>query len=722
MKTYAYGFPRIGKNREYKKAIEGFWKGSCGEDELKQSLAAIQEHTIATYKAHVDAFPVGEVTCYDSMLDTAVMAGLFSPASLAEYYELCRGGHALEMTKWFNTNYHYLVTDFSELANPGFTLNGNPLKTAATAYSDGTPYCIGPFTFLKLSKGIPAEAFGPKMTELAEVYMLELTELSEVHIDEPAFVLELTKEEIDLIIRVYDRMADSGCAINLFTYYDYVDWMDELVQLPVAALGLDFVRGTETMAWIEENGFPDDITLIAGLVDGRNVWRTDPHACADSLHTLSQHVASLAVSNAAPLMHVPITTAGQDLAEELVPRLAFAEEKLHELQLIADAYEGKEIEEWFAFSSYGTNPGVQQRVASLKDSDFMRVPAYTERAVIQRDALNLPLFPTTTIGSYPQTPDIRKTRAAYRNGMIPHEEYTAFIRRKMDELVTYQEELGLDVLVHGEFERTDMVEFFAQRLDGIATTTHGWITSYGTRAYRPAIIYGDVSRPKPMTVDEIAYAQSKTAKPVKGMLTGAVTIIAWDFVREDIPLHEVAWQIALALKDEIADLEAAGIRIIQVDEAAFKERAPIKKHQYAEYFAWATKSFRLTTAAVKPETQIHSHMCYSEFNDIIDKIHEMDFDVISIEASRSRGDVIEHFENSDFDRQIGLGVWDIHSPAVPSEAQMKTIVTRALQVIPKERFWINPDCGLKTRGWDETTAALKNMVSVARELRSGTTG
>jgi 5-methyltetrahydropteroyltriglutamate--homocysteine methyltransferase len=717
MKTYAYGFPRIGKDREYKKAIEGFWKGTLGEDELKQALSAIQENTVATYKAHVDAFPVGEVTCYDSMLDTAVMTGLYSPASLAEYYELCRGGNALEMTKWFNTNYHYLVTDFSELANPVFSLNGNPLKTASATYGEGIPYCIGPFTFLKLSKGIPAEEFGKRMEELAEVYMLELTELSEVHIDEPAFVLELTKEEIDMIIRVYDRMADSGCEINLFTYYDRVEWMDELVQLPIASLGLDFIRGREIMAWIQENGFPDDITLVAGLVDGRNVWRINPKVCADNLHMLSQYVRHLAVSNAAPLLHVPITTAGQGLAKELVSSLAFAEQKLYELQLIADAYEGKEIEEWFAPSSYGRNTDVQQRIAALNISDFTRVPNYAKRSAIQRETLNLPLFPTTTIGSFPQTPDIRKTRAAYRKGTVSHEEYASFIQGKIDELVAYQEDLGLDVLVHGEFERTDMVEFFAQQLDGIATTSNGWITSYGTRAYRPAIIYGDVSRPKPMTVDEIAYAQGKTAKPMKGMLTGAVTIIAWDFVREDIPVHEVAFQIALVLKDEIADLEAADIRIIQVDEAAFKERAPIKKHQYEEYFDWAKKSFRLATSSVKPETQIHSHMCYSEFNDIIDKIHEMDFDVISIEASRSRGDVIEHFENSGFDRQIGLGVWDIHSPAIPTVEQMKTIVSRALQAIPKENFWINPDCGLKTRGWEETTASLKNMIQAAKELR-----
>jgi len=717
MKTYAYGFPRIGKNREYKKTIESFWKGTIGENELTQSLSTIQKNTIDVYKNYVDSFPAGEVTFYDAMLDTAIMVGLFKPESRAEYYNLCRGGHALEMTKWFNTNYHYLVTDFSELEDTTFTPNGNPLKSTVDTCSDGVPYCIGPFTFLKMSKGIAPADFATKLAELVEVYVSLLSGVKEVHIDEPAFVLELTKEEIDLIIRTYDRLAESGCAINLFTYYDSVDWIDELVQLPVASLGLDFVRGKENCAWVLENGFPSDITLIAGLVDGRNIWRCDPQECAKTLQQLSQNVKHLAVSNAAPLIHVPITTENQDLDDELVARLSFAEQKLHELKLIADAYDGKDTGDWFSSSAYGQDPAVQQRVAELKETDFTRSPAYAERSVIQQESLKLPLFPTTTIGSFPQTSDVRKTRAAFKKGTISQVEYSAFINKKIDELVTYQEELDLDVLVHGEFERTDMVEFFAQQLDGVATTKGGWITSYGTRAYRPAIIFGDVSRPQPMTVKEAAYAQSKTSRPMKGMLTGAVTIIAWDFVREDIPVHEVAWQLALALKDEITDLEAAGIQVIQVDEAAFKERAPIKKRNYDEYFSWATKSFKLSTSSVKPETQIHSHMCYSEFNDIIDKIHEMDFDVVSIEASRSRGDVVESFEKSDFDRQIGLGVWDIHSPAVPTAEQMKATVVRALQAIPKENFWINPDCGLKTRGWEESTAALKNMIQATKELR-----
>ena len=717
MKTYAYGFPRIGKNREYKKAIEAFWKDSLTEDELRRELDAIQTANSAVYKKYVDAWPIGEITPYDAMLDTACMLGFFKPASLKEYYNMCRGGHALEMTKWFNTNYHYLVTDFSEIPTPAPALHRNLPREAQDRHGEGIPACIGPFTFLKLSKGVPAASFGSMLDALADVYCSMLSELKEIQIEEPAFVLELSREEIDLIKNVYARLAATGCAITLITYYDSVDWIEELISLPVAAIGLDFVRGKENLAWILEHGFPSDKTLIAGLVDGRNIWRADPLASGAVLKSLSRSVENLAVSNAAPLMHVPITTEGQGLPEELVARLSFAEQKLHEIRLIADACEGKAIDPWHQPSPYGHNQSVQQRVAALSEADFTRSPLYADRCVIQNAQLNLPLFPTTTIGSFPQTTDVRSTRAAFRKGEISLDEYQSFINCKIDELIAYQEELGLDVLVHGEFERTDMVEFFAQQLDGIATTRNGWITSYGTRAYRPAIIYGDVSRTAPMTVREITYAQSKTTRPVKGMLTGAVTLIAWNFVREDIPVQEVAWQLALALKDEIADLEKAGISIIQVDEAAFKERAPVKKRNYTGYFDWAAKSFRLTTASVRPETQIHSHMCYSEFNDIIDQIQAMDFDVVSIEASRSHGDVIASFEQSSFDRQIGLGVWDIHSPAVPTVEQMLATARRALKVIPKENFWINPDCGLKTRGWKETTAALMNMIEATRILR-----
>jgi 5-methyltetrahydropteroyltriglutamate--homocysteine methyltransferase len=717
MKTYAFGFPRIGANREFKKAVESFWKGTLTEAQLRAELAALQETSIATYKKYVDYFPVNEITPYDSMLDTAVMLGLYAPKNLKEYYELCRGAQALEMTKWFNTNYHYLVPDVTGRAKVTVALAHTQFKDALAKHPEGLPRLIGPFTFLKMAKGIAPAALPALLAEVAALYRDALRGVKEVHLDEPAFVLELSAAEIAAIKAAYATLAGSGCKLHVFAYYDNMDWLDELLALPVASLGLDFVHGRATYEAIKKRGFPNDKVLVAGVVDGRNIWRANPQKIAADLKALNIPTERLLVSNAGPLMHVPISTKNQGLAPELVARLAFAEEKLHELKLIAAACEGKAIEPWFVPSTYGANAAVQQRVQKLSARDFERTPAYPERVKAQAKALNLPLFPTTTIGSFPQTEDVRKARAAFTKGAMAQTQYDAFVDQKMRELVKYQEELDLDVLVHGEFERTDMVEFFCQRLDGIATTSNGWILSYGTRMYRPSIIFGDVARPRPMTVREAAYAQALTKRPMKGMLTGAVTIIAWDFVREDIPIEQVAWQLALALKDEIADLEKAGINVIQIDEPAFKEKAPIKKRAYAAYFDWAIKSFRLTASSAKPTTQIHSHMCYSEFGDIIAEIQAMDFDVISIEASRSRGDVIASFEKGKFDRQIGLGVWDIHSPAVPTVAQMNETAQRALKAIPKQNFWINPDCGLKTRGWDESTAALKNMVQCARALR-----
>jgi len=413
-----------------------------------------------------------------------------------------------------------------------------------------------------------------------------------------------------------------------------------------------------------------------------------------------------------------------ELPEGLKERLSFAKEKLKEIRLIKEALEGKEeakkeVErsEKVMTAVFAQNPEVRKRLASLKEEDFKRELPYKEREKIQRDILKLPLFPTTTIGSFPQTEDVRKMRTAYRTGKISEEEYKNFIRQKIKYAIEVQEDIGLDVLVHGEFERSDMVEYFAIKLDGIATTKHGWVLSYGSRVYRPPIIYGDVSRPKPMTLEEITYAQSLTSKPVKGMLTGPVTILNWSYYREDVPKREIAYQIALALLDEVKDLEKAGIKVIQIDEPAFREGAPLKKKDWEEYFDWAVKAFRLASRA-KPETQIHTHMCYSEFNEIIEYIYQMDFDVISIEASRSKGEIIEVFEKfKGWDRQIGIGVYDIHSPAIPTKEEMKTIMLRAMKVLPKELLWVNPDCGLKTRRWEEVIPALRNMVDMAKELR-----
>ena len=720
MQTYAYGFPRLGEKREFKKITENFWNKRISEDELMDGLKKIEENILSIYQDYVDKFPLGEMTKYDKMLDLACLFGLYECKNLDAYYELARGKNALELTKWFNTNYHYLVPDFSRLNDTfSFKQAKISLEDRFKKYRGGIPYLIGPFTFLKLSKGISRDKFKSYLLSLADVYYELLDDFKEIHIDEPAFVMELSEDEIDLIKQAYGRFKDSKCRINLFTYYDSVDFLKDLYDLPVKSIGLDFINGKENLDYIKEYGFPEDKVLIAGIVNGRNIWRTDIKKAVEFLKELNHYAKDIIISNAAPLYHLPVTIEGEELDEGLMKKMAFAKERLYELKLISKVYEGdtKEIGNWNEERlAFGINDKVRDRIKNLKDEDFIKPYSYLKRHKKQKEILNLPLFPTTTIGSYPQDKEVREKRAQFRKGKISQDEYRDFIRHKIKDLIRFQEDIGLDVLVHGEFERTDMVEFFAQELDGIATTRNGWIISYGTRGYRPPIIYGDISRPKPMTLEEISYAQSLTRRPVKGMLTGPVTILAWSYVREDIPIYEVGYQIALCLQEEIKDYEKAGIKIVQIDEPAFREKAPIKKRNWSDYFNWAINSFNLASQS-KPETQIHTHMCYSEFGEIIDYIKMMDFDVITIEASRSKGDIIKDFKKIDFKKQIGLGVWDIHSPAVPSCSDMENIITQALEVLPKENFWINPDCGLKTRDWPETEASLKNLVAVARKLR-----
>ena len=720
MKTYAYGFPRLGENREFKKVTENFWNKKISEDELMEGLKKIEENILSTYQNYVDKFPLGEMTKYDKMLDTACSFGLYECGNLDTYYELARGKNALELTKWFNANYHYLVPDFSLLDGSFiFKQVRINLKEGLAKYKGGIPYVIGPFTFLKLSKGIKKEDFKDCFFSLTDIYYELLNGFKEIHIDEPAFVMELSGDEVDLIKQAYSKFKNSKCRINLFTYYDSVDFLKDLYDLPVKSIGLDFVNGKENIAHLKKHGFPEDKTLIAGIVNGRNIWRTDIKKAVEFLKELNHYAKDIVISNAGPLYHLPITIEGEELSEDLIKEIAFAKERLYELKLISKAYEGdmEKIGNWNKERlDFGINEKVRDRVENLKDEDFVKLYSYPERHKKQKQALNLPLFPTTTIGSFPQDGEVRKKRAQFKNGQIDSREYKQFIKDKIADLINFQEEMGLDVLVHGEFERTDMVEFFAQKLEGIATTKNGWIISYGTRVYRPPVIYGDVSRPNPITLEEISFAQSLTGKPLKGMFTGPITIIAWSFVRDDIPIYEVAYQIGLCLQDEIKDYESEGIKIIQIDEPAFRERAPLKKRDWSEYFDWAVKSFNLTSQS-KPETQIHTHMCYSEFGDIVEYILKMDFDVITIEASRSKADVIKCFQNVDFKRQIGLGVWDIHSPNIPDIEDMAEIVKRALKIFSKENFWINPDCGLKTRGWKETRPALGNLVELARKAR-----
>jgi len=719
MRTYAYGFPKIGKNREFKRAVEDLWNKRLSEKQFQGQAETLEQCMLEVYSRYVDNFPIGEFSLYDNMLDTALTFGAYSCNDLDEYFELCRGKNALELTKWFNTNYHYLVPEIPANFKPA--LHWEKSKISYNKFKKGLPYFIGPFTFLKLSKGLKQENFKSTLLKLAAAYKEAIKDFKQVHIDEPAFVMDLTKEEINAAKEAYSIMQNGKTDIFLFTYYDSVDFLKELCTFPVKGIGLDFVNGKENFENIKQYGFPSDKILIAGIVNGRNIWRADIKKAVEFLKELSGYAKNIIISNAGPLYHLPVTLEEETLDGDISCLLSFAKERLYELSLIKKCYETHSISttSWTNPISVLRNDDVINRIKKLKEVDFNKPVLFAERKKIQQNVLNLPAFPTTTIGSFPQTQEVRKQRADYRTGKITKKEYEIFIKNNIKEIIKLQEEIGLDVLVHGEFERTDMVEFFAEKLQGIATTKNGWVLSYGTRAYRPPIIYTDVQRKDPMTISEISYAQSLTKKPVKGMLTGPVTIIAWSYVREDIPISEVAYQLSLCLQDEIKDYEANGIKIVQIDEPAFKEKAPIKKRNWPDYFKWAVKSFKLASQS-KAETQIHTHMCYSEFGDIINEIDKMDFDVISIETSRSKADILEHFKKINFQRQVGLGVWDIHSPSVPSQSEMQVIAEKAISVLPKENFWINPDCGLKTRRWDETMLSLKNLVSVAKKLREET--
>ncbi len=734
MQSYAYGYPRLGEQREFKRLIEGYWQGKVSEQELRAGIDALEQRRWATYAQFVDAFPVGEMTLYDAMLDTALMLGVYpiDPDDLNAYFELARGADALPMTKWFNTNYHYLVPHIERSTR--FQLRWNkPLLTlqrfrSAGVGGEGVPCLIGPYTFVRLSRGYAPDELPFLLQAAAEPYGELLRALREagarfVQIDEPAFALDVPAEHLGAIQQVYTTLGQEANLL-IMTCYDSVDFLPLLYELPIAGLGLDFVHGRRNLHQIGQFGFPSDKVLIAGVVDGRNVWRSNLRALVELIRNLQMRTgATLWLSNGSPLMHLPVTVEPEErLDPALKARIAFAKERLQELQqlkrLLIDGADPFSLPEEPALSiDHWYSAEVQQRVASLRPDDFERALPYSERDKIQRERLRLPLFPTTTIGSFPQTPEVRQTRTAYRNGKISQSEYEAFIQDQIRRCIQLQEEIGLDVLVHGEFERTDMVEFFAEKMEGIAFTQQGWLLSYGTRVYRPPIIYGDVQRREPMTVKEIAFAQSLTQKPVKGMLTGPVTIVAWSFVREDIPVEQVAFQIALALQDEVRDLEAAGIQIVQIDEPAYREKAPLKRADWEPYFRWAAQAFRLAARA-RPETQVHTHMCYSEFNEVLPFIDLMDADVITIEATRSKGEVIGAFEHYNYARQIGPGVFDVHSPVVPSVESIEAIIERAIRVIPRERFWINPDCGLKTRRWEEVIPALTNMVQAARNLRA----
>ena len=746
------GYPRIGGKREWKRALESFWSGSITEDELLKQTKAIRLDNLQKQKEiGIDLIPVGDFSLYDHVLDASVMFGVVptrfeyagGKVPLETYFAIARGNKeaiASEMTKWFNTNYHYIVPELDNIT-PKLVEN-RPLAFYKEAKEElgieGKPVILGPITFIKLAKSSEKTEFSAILEQFTPLYIQVLKELAEagakwVQIDEPIFTSELTKEELHAVAKAYEEIHNAvpELKIILQTYFERVVNYEEVSALPVHALGLDFVHGN-SLELIQKNGYPQDKVLVAGVIDGRNVWRSD----LDKKLTLLDEILSivekdrLIIQPSSSLLHVPVSTAPEEKLDEIIKGgLSFANEKLTEIVLLQlGVQNGKEsIAKELAVSQnalatlnnskYRQNVEVKGNIEKLTESDINRSLPFAERIIKQRKRFNLPLLPTTTIGSLPQTAEVRQERSKWRRGDITGEVYEQFIEDQIKKWIDIQEDIGIDVLVHGEFERTDMVEYFGEKFDGFAVSQFGWVQSYGSRCVKPPLILGDVAFSEPITVKESVYAQSLTEKPLKGMLTGPVTILNWSFVRDDIPRFEVLNQIAFALRHEIEELERNGIRMIQVDEPALREGLPLNLTQRKDYLDASVHAFKLATSSVEDDTQIHTHMCYSDFNEIIDAIDALDADVISIETSRSHGELITTFENNTYDKEIGLGVYDIHSPRVPSKDELKQNINRALKTIHPSQFWINPDCGLKTRNEVETIAALKVMVEAAKEIR-----
>lgn len=739
IKTTVFGYPRIGPKRELKKALEDYWNGKISKAELLETANfLIIQNAKVIQSFGIDLIPSNEFSLYDFILDHSVMFNVvpkrFNRISdpLDRYFAMARGTQeltALEMTKWFNTNYHYIVPEIEE--EEFELLENKPLREFALLRDSLSlktkPVMVGPFTYLKSAK-LNMDRLERLSEKILPVYKkllikLDAAGVEEIQIDEPAVVMDMEEREIELLIGLY-RELTKGLTLKIYiqTYYEAVSAYEKLVfSLPVHGFGFDLVDGKSNLENIINHGFPSDKVLIAGVVSGRDPWRTEFNAVMSMLERLFRVTDKIMLSNSSPLMHLPITVEAErgHIQEDILNMLSFANERLEELTILKRAInDGTALPARKSIApEIFSKPEVRSKISSIDEKSISRKPEFEGRYRMQMDYLKLPLFPTTTIGSFPQTREVRKFRADYKNGKITEEEYRKFIFQEIEKTVKIQEELDIDVLVHGEFERTDMVEFFAEKLKGFAITKNGWVQSYGSRCVRPPIIYGDVWRDKALTVEETLYAQSLTTRPVKGIMTGAVTILQWSYPRKDISRREIAYQIALALREEVMELEKRGIKIIQIDEPAFREGLPLKRNKQSEYFDWAINSFRLTTADVSPLTQIHTHMCYSDFNEIIDRIYALDADVISIEASRSKGEILSAFEKFRYDHGIGLGVYDIHSPRVPSVEEMIEIIERSVSLIDKSLFWINPDCGLKTRGWQETVESLKNMVLAAKAMR-----
>jgi len=755
IKTHNLGYPRIGSNRELKKTIETYWQGKLELSSVEQTAKDLRlSHWHCQQDAGVDLIPVGDFSLYDQVLDTTCLLGVVPPRfnwqgnaiTSDTYFAMARGRQdetdsiaACEMTKWFDTNYHYLVPEIHK--GQEFKISFNKLfDEVAEAQAAGfnvKPVILGPLTWLWLAK-IKGETFDKLelLEQLVSIYGDILNKLQQqgiewVQVDEPVLVLDLPESWQVAFTSTYSRLQFKTLKILLATYFgELQDNLQFTSKLPVAGLHIDLVRGASQLTRVLDV-LPSYKVLSLGVIDGRNIWRSDLDAIVATISAAKiKYSGDIWLAPSCSLLHVPVDLDNEpQLDEEIKSWLAFAKQKLQELNILKLAFSDSSIiqsqlqaartaRRVRKNSSRIHNESVKQRVLSINDDMINRHSDYTQRSIIQKQKLKLPLYPTTTIGSFPQTADIRSVRHEFKQGNLLESDYIQFMQDEISRVIKKQEQLGLDVLVHGEPERNDMVEYFGEMLEGFVFTQNGWVQSYGSRCVKPPIIYGDIYRSAPMTIDWAQFAQSCTDKPVKGMLTGPVTILNWSFVRDDQSRTQTTEQIALALRDEVLDLENAGICIIQIDEAALREGLPLRRIQWPEYLASSIKSFRITACGVRDETQIHTHMCYSEFNDIIDAIANMDADVITIETSRSDMELLDAFENFNYPNEIGPGVYDIHSENIPGTEDIVRLMKKAALRIPAERLWINPDCGLKTRQWPEVEQALQSMINSARVLRN----
>lgn len=753
MKSSVIGYPRIGRLRELKFKLEKYFRGEISEDEVFAIQKELQlEHWKIQKDNNVNFIPSNDFSFYDNMLDTAYILNVIPEryrklqlSELDTYFAMARGYQgksgdvkALAMKKWFNTNYHYIVPEIDD--DTEIKLNGRKIFDsylfAKQNNIETKPTIIGPFTFLKLAKFTGLKNIHDFVDSVAKVYSEIVNKLNSygaewIQFEEPYLSKDITSDDRAIFTALYQEilLSKNTTKVLLQTYFgDIIDCYDDVVGLDFDGIGLDFISGTQTLKLIENKGFPKSKVLFAGVINGRNIWKNNYKSTLEIINRISNYASEIVIGTSSSLLHVPYTLKNESaLSDEYKIHFAFAEEKLNELNELQQILLSENPDENLYYKNNQkisnsdrkcTDENVRARVKALSEEDFIRLPEFSKREAVQHKEFNLPLFPTTTIGSFPQTAEIRKCRFDYKKGIISEEQYLDFMKLKIKSCIELQERIGLDVLVHGEFERNDMVEYFGEHLDGFIFTEKAWVQSYGTRCVKPPIIWGDVSRKNPITVLWSVYAQSLTDKPVKGMLTGPVTILNWSFPREDISLKESAYQIALAIKDEVLDLENNGIKIIQIDEAALREKLPLRKSDWnIEYLNWAIPAFRLCHSRVKPETQIHTHMCYSEFKDIIKDIDDMDADVITFEASRSDLTILDTLKEENFKTEVGPGVYDIHSPRVPSSDEIITAVHKMIKKVDVNKLWINPDCGLKTRETKETVLSLENLVSAAKKLR-----